>query len=174
MTSGMFTPRPHPEMRSAQDFTLRPQNRDQSEVRLSWKSLFFNVHVQNTPSISHFDAILTSSQGTSKRHFPLRMLTLCWCFVLISSYIRKKPPVKTAGETSQDAYRWRRWEARGDMREEIHFKGADAESDFWLISILRSDRGHFVMFFVLCCFFLVNDNLDECQFLHSFHFHSFR
>ena len=34
MTSGMLTPRPQPEMRSAQHYTLRPQNRDQPEVRL--------------------------------------------------------------------------------------------------------------------------------------------
>ena len=28
------------------------------------------------------------------------------------------------------------WDARGDMREDIHFKGADIELGFWLITIL--------------------------------------
>ena len=60
MTSGMYTPRPHPEMRSTQHYTLRPQNRDQPEVRLSWKS-FSSMRMSK---IRDFDAILASSPGT--------------------------------------------------------------------------------------------------------------
>ena len=46
--------------------------------------------------------------------------------------MRKKLAVKTAGMV----YWWRRWDTRGDIHEDIDFKGADRESDFWLISIL--------------------------------------
>ena len=54
--------------------------------------LFFNAHVQNTPSIRHFDAILTPSWQVSpalltfRRHFPVTktdvLLTFCTCKVL--------------------------------------------------------------------------------------------
>ena len=47
--------------------------------------------------------------------------------------MQKKPAVKTTGGTCQVAYWWRRWDARGDMREDTNIKGADTQSDFWLI-----------------------------------------
>ena len=86
-----------------------------------------------------FDAILTPS-GKFPRHFwllgdicRLRRLTFCWRFVLIRSYMQKKPAVKTAVGTCLVAYWWRRWDAWGDMREDTNITGADTESDFWLI-----------------------------------------
>ena len=52
------------------------------------------------------------------------------------------------------AYWWRRWDARGDLREDINFKGADTESDFWLIFILcpRACRlAHFIVAINMPC-----------------------
>ena len=104
--------------------------------------------------IRHFDAILTPSWRVSptlltfRRHLPVTkadvLLTFCTYKVL---YAKKKTAVKTTGGTCQVAYWWRRWDARGDMREatcarrhargdmreDTNIKGTDTESDFWLI-----------------------------------------
>ena len=85
-------------------------------------SLFFNAYVQNTPFWRH--------PGKFPGHFwPLRdicrvrRLTFCWRFVLIRSYIRRKPAIRTTCRTCQElAYWWRRWHARNDMREDITSK----------------------------------------------------
>ena len=70
--------------------------------------LFFNGHVQNMPSIHHFDTILTPSRlvppglSTFKRHLPVTKADVVLTFCTYKGYIRKKPPVKTARGTSQD------------------------------------------------------------------------
>ena len=71
--------------------------------------LFFNAHVQNTPSIRHFDAILTPSWQVSpalltfRRHFPVTktdvLLTFCTCKVLYAK--------KNGGKNYRELARWR-------------------------------------------------------------------
>ena len=83
-------------------------------------------------NLSRFDAILTPSWQvppalvTFKWHLPVTkadvLLTFC-------TKIRKSQLSKLPGELARMAYWWRRWDARGDMREDIDFKGADIESD---------------------------------------------
>ena len=106
------------------ELTIWSQNRDQPEVRLSWKLVPFSS--MRMSKIRHqyaiFYAILTPS-WLVPRHFwslsdicRLRRLTFCWRFVFIRSYVRKKPAVKTAGGTSQDGVlmatmRCARWHA---------------------------------------------------------------
>ena len=64
----------------------------------------------------------------------LRRLTVCWRFLRTYEVLyAKKTAVKTTRGTCQVAHWWRRWDARGDMREDTNIKGADTESDFWLI-----------------------------------------
>ena len=101
--------------------------------------LFFNAHVQNTPSIRHFDAILTPSLLvppailTFKRHLPVTKANVVLMFCTYRSYIRKKPAVKTAGGTGQDGVLMATMKC---ARRHARGHGADRESDFWLISIL--------------------------------------
>ena len=73
---------------------------------------------------------------TFKRHLPVTKADVLLTFCTYSMW-RKKPAVKTAGETSQDGVlmatmRCARRHARGHQLQ----IGADIESDFWLISIL--------------------------------------
>ena len=75
----------------------KAQNRDQPEVQLSWKLVpFLSMRIsENTPSIRHFDAILTPSWKVPRHFWPLsgicrlRKLTFCSC-------IRKKPYMRCA------------------------------------------------------------------------------
>ena len=64
MTSGMFTPDRIPKCvaRSITHSDHRIEINQKSDSREN--HLSFNAHVQNTPSLRHFDAILASSPGT--------------------------------------------------------------------------------------------------------------
>ena len=105
-------------------------------------SLFFNAHVRkyaiNTPFWRHIDAILASSPAC----LPfsdicwLRKPTFCWRFVLIYGKAGGQNCRGNLPEWRIDRVGWRRWDARGDMREDINFKDADRELNFCLISIL--------------------------------------
>ena len=91
---------------------------------------------ENTPSTRHFDAILANSLGT----FDIKATFASyesWRFVLKHEKVGGQ---NCRGELARMAYWWRRWDARGDMHEDINFKGADRELDFWLISILWLER----------------------------------
>ena len=75
---------------------------------------------------------------TFKRHLLVTkadiVLTFCTYKVL---YTRKAGGKNCPGELARMAYGGRRWDARGDIREDIDFKGADRESDFWLAQPLE-------------------------------------
>ena len=121
------------------------KNRDQQEVRFSWKRVPFSS--MRMSKIRHQYAILPPycrHPGKSPHQFwplsdicRLRRLTFCTYKVLYT----EKTAVKTAGGTSQDGVlmatmRCARRHAQGDMRGDINFTGAERESDFWLISIV--------------------------------------
>ena len=67
-------------------------------------SNFFNAHVQNTPSIRHFDAILTPSRVvpttllTFKRHLPVTKSDVLLTFCTYNILYTKKLAVKLPGE----------------------------------------------------------------------------
>ena len=149
-------------MLCAQHYTLRPQNRYQPEVRL-----FFSAHVQNTPSIQHFDTILTPSWLVPPHFWPLsdicrlRRLTFSTYNVLYTKNVGGKNCSRN-----------------DEMREATCARTSTSKvpTQIWIMvdlySVLRP--GEFCHVFCALLLFWVNDNLDECQFLHSFHFDSFR
>ena len=102
------------------------------EARLSWKLVPISSMrmSKNTPSI-----ILASSTGTfdfKTNICRLQKLTFC-------TKIWKSRWSKLLGELAtmgRMVYWWQWWDAQGDMREDINFKGVNRESDFSLISIL--------------------------------------
>ena len=71
-------------------------------------SPFFNAHVQNTPSIRHFDAILTPSWQvphallTFKRHLPVTKADILLMFCTYKVLYTKKAGGKNCRETFQD------------------------------------------------------------------------
>ena len=102
------------------------------------------------PKIRHQYAILTPywrhpgksppALLTFKRHLPVTKPDVLLMFYTYKVLYTKKSGGKNCrGNLPGWRIRWRRWHARGDMREDINFKGADIESGFWLISILCLD-----------------------------------
>ena len=110
--------------------TVRPQNRYSTRSPTPVKTCpnFFYAHVQNTPSIRHFDAILTPSWQVSpalltfRRHLPVTKADVLLTFCTYKVLYAKKPSGKNyrgnlPGGVLMATMRCARRHARGDMRE---------------------------------------------------------
>ena len=121
----------------------RIETNQKSNSRQNLSPFFFNAHVWkytiNTPFWRHPDKF-PPALLTFKRHLPVTKADVLYLYT-------KKAGGKNCRENliARMEYWWRRWDAWGDMREDINFKGADIEVDFWLISIL-SQGSHLVSF----------------------------